>query len=134
MKPWREAVRVVLRRDDDILLVKHHKLAGYTLPGGGVEEGESVEQAVRREMREELSLCPQDFCIDFVSPRLHYYEYPDDDQPYRGQKETVVVATLNSKAQPVKDGHEILKVRFAPVEKIPYDELREAALQALKDD
>jgi 8-oxo-dGTP pyrophosphatase MutT (NUDIX family) len=47
-------------RDHCLLLIKHHFYADghnyWLLPGGGREEGESEEQAVCREMREETNL------------------------------------------------------------------------------
>ncbi len=51
-------VAVVLVRGEDILLVQHRK-AGRTywlVPGGGVEEGESLAAAACREVQEELGL------------------------------------------------------------------------------
>ena len=53
------AVSAAIVRDGKVLLVRRARnpaLGIYTLPGGGVETGETLMQAVTREVREETSL------------------------------------------------------------------------------
>jgi len=43
-----------IEREDGLLLVQHSYQKAWTLPGGWLEHGESIEEGTRREMREEF--------------------------------------------------------------------------------
>ncbi len=45
--------RVILIRDGEVLLVRHTYRPGWYFPGGGVDKGETLEGAARREAEEE---------------------------------------------------------------------------------
>ena len=52
-RPIRMGVRVVMIEDGKAWLVRHTYLPGWYLPGGGLKKWESLDQAARREAREE---------------------------------------------------------------------------------
>ncbi len=57
-EPPRLRVSAILHRGTQVLLVRHRKgdRDYWLLPGGGVEGGEQLEEALRRELREECDL------------------------------------------------------------------------------
>jgi len=46
-------VRAMMIQDDLVWLVRQTYMPGWFMPGGGVKRGETLEQAARREAREE---------------------------------------------------------------------------------
>ncbi len=52
----RDRATAVVRRDGLLLLVQDRGFRHFSLPGGGLQRGESAEQAVARELEEETGL------------------------------------------------------------------------------
>ena len=52
----RRRATVIAEQDGKVLLIKEKGASRYSLPGGGIEKGESVMEAALRELREETKL------------------------------------------------------------------------------
>jgi ADP-ribose pyrophosphatase YjhB (NUDIX family) len=66
---------VVIDAGGKVFLVRHSYVAGWHLPGGGVEAGETLVQALARELREEGNIEVVD------APQLHGVFYNPVDSP-----------------------------------------------------
>lgn len=62
----REGCRAVVKKDDKYLVVHVQKWDITTLPGGGLEEGETREECVKREVLEETGVEVQVLCKTVV--------------------------------------------------------------------
>jgi 8-oxo-dGTP diphosphatase len=110
-KPTVRAAALILA-DARLLLVRQHRQAGsyWLLPGGGVRFGESVAEAVTRELAEELGLD-----IDAGDPVALVESISDDMNGYPKHVVHVIVsARLAGQAQSVRLGGDpaILEARF----------------------
>ena len=52
-RKFRPSVRAIIIRDGKVLMIHSLKYDYYKFPGGGIEAGEGMEQALCREMAEE---------------------------------------------------------------------------------
>ena len=69
----RQAARAIVIKDDTLLVIHRNKYGKeyYTLPGGGIDGGETPEQAIMREMHEETGL-------EIALERLVFIEEPGE--------------------------------------------------------
>src|SRR4029453_6702349 len=104
---------LVIDEDGRIFLVKHSYVSGWHLPGGGVEAGETLVEAVARELQEEGN-------IDVTEPpRLHGMFFNDRDSR-RDHVALFVVREFPQSAAPVPD-HEIVAHGFFAIDAMPND-------------
>jgi 8-oxo-dGTP pyrophosphatase MutT (NUDIX family) len=104
---------LVLDGEGRVFLVKHSYVAGWHLPGGGVEKGETLLGALARELREEgnieLNATPKLHAIYFnrrISSRDHVALY--------------VVRSFQQTAPP-QPNHEIVAHGFFTMQNLPAD-------------
>ncbi|WP_448191706.1 NUDIX domain-containing protein [Azospirillum sp. sgz301742] len=113
-RPLTMGVRAIIidrRVDGDrVLLIRHSYIAGWHLPGGGVDKGETLVQAMKREVREEVGLT-----VESAAQPLGMYARLGS-----GASDHVALFVAESwSGTPKADGFEILDVAFFPLDRLP---------------
>jgi 8-oxo-dGTP diphosphatase len=107
-----------------IVLIERGKAPfGKAIPGGKVEYGETVENAVRREMMEEVNLN--------LSDLKQFHVYSDPSRDFRHH--SVEVAHVAKAYELPKAGDDAAQAFVVKLEDIPWSELAFDHAQVLKD-
>jgi ADP-ribose pyrophosphatase YjhB (NUDIX family) len=107
---------LILDGEGRVFLVKHSYMAGWHLPGGGVEEGETLLEALERELREEGNIEPS------APPVLHAVYF----NRRASRRDHVALYVLRSFRQtaPPQPNHEIVAHGFFATHELPHDTSR----------
>ena len=107
-KPVTNGVRILLVRENQILLVKHIYEDKWYIPGGLVEKGERLDEAVRREAMEEVGATLID--LRLFGAYSNFMESQSDH--------IAVFISQNFNLNGESD-HEIEKMAFFPLNDLP---------------
>lgn len=107
---------MVVNAAGEIFLVKHSYVAGWHLPGGGVEAGETLRDALGRELAEEGGIALAG------APVLHAVYYNPRDSR-RDHVALFVVRSFRQDALP-RPNHEIVAHGFFALDALPDDTTR----------
>ena len=114
-RPMTLGARVMLFNEGgEICLIKHGYVAGWQLPGGGVDAGETIGDAAIRELAEEAGFTPTEQLTLFA-----VY------QNQKASKRDHVALYVCRSAAPIIgfkiDGREIVDCQFFSPDKLPHD-------------
>ena len=104
---------VVLDRQNRVFLIRHTYVAGWHLPGGGVETGETTEEALRRELHEEACIV-----VD-GEPFTHGVFY--NSGASRRDHVVVYVIRAFTVTNEKKPDREIAEAGFFPLDSLPQE-------------
>ena len=104
---------VVLDGDGRVFLIKHSYAEGWQLPGGGVEAGETLREALARELAEEGN-------IELTGPPALHGIYFHPFYSNRDHVTIYVVRDFRQSAPPIPD-REIVAHGFFPLDGLPPD-------------
>jgi ADP-ribose pyrophosphatase YjhB (NUDIX family) len=96
-----------------VFLVRHSYVSGWHLPGGGVEAGETLTQALARELREEGN-------IELTAPPQLHGVFFNNRASRRDHVALFVVRAFRQTAAPVPD-REIRATGFFALDALPND-------------
>jgi len=127
-KRYRPNVAAILQRSDGKILVARRSdyPESWQFPQGGVGRDESAEEALRREVLEEVALPPDAYAIQ--ADRGGYrYEFPSgpDRRGFHGQEQTYFLCRLQSgaesKVDPKRGCGEFTDCRWVEVSCFPHE-------------
>lgn len=104
---------VVLNGDGRVFLIKHSYAEGWQLPGGGVEAGETLLEALARELAEEGN-------IELTGPPVLHGIYFHPFYSNRDHVTIYVVRNFRQTALP-RPNREIVAHGFFPLDALPAD-------------
>ena len=102
---------VVLDDASRVFLIRHTYVPGWHLPGGGVETGETTEEALRRELLEEA-------CIRIDAEPITHGVFFNSGASKRDHVVVYVVRTFTLVSEKIPD-REIAEAGFFPLTALP---------------
>ncbi|MFH1184153.1 MAG: NUDIX domain-containing protein [Chloroflexota bacterium] len=107
-RPLTFGVRVMMIRGGEVLLVRQTYLDGWFIPGGRIERGETLEQAARREAREEAGAELK--TMSLLGVYSNFKEWKSDHN---------VLFFSDDFTLSGGHDHEIAELRFFPLDSLP---------------
>ena len=109
-RPTTLGVRVMLVQSERVLLVRQTYVPGWFMPGGGVQRNETLEQAARREVREEVGAHMN--TLKLMGAYTNFGEHKSDHN---------ILFLCTDFSLTVQPNDEIAEARFFALDELPKD-------------
>ena len=100
-KRYRPNVAAILQRADGRVLIGQRSdfPESWQLPQGGVDEGETAEDALRREVLEEVGIEPDEYTVaEQTGPHRYDFPFGQDQRGFHGQEQFYFLCRLRDAA------------------------------------
>ncbi len=115
IRPMTLGARVMLFNErGEICLIRHGYVAGWQLPGGGVDRGETISAAAARELAEEAGFEP-------AEPMTLFAVYKNEKASMRDHVVLYICRAATPLAGFKVDGREIVACKFFSPDALPDD-------------
>ena len=105
-------VRAALIKDGTVILVRHSYVPGWYFPGGGVEVGENISEALHREVREEAG-------VALTAPATLFGIYRNAHADARDHVAFFVCREFEREQMALLPNNEIVACETFPVDRLP---------------
>ena len=113
----RLAIYGVHIKNNQVLLVRDMWAKHWEFPGGGIDEGETPEQALQRELMEETGLHLEKL-LEPLAVHESYFLGPDEPKPWKSKR---VLYSMDVEEGPLKhngNNEDVLEVKYIPVDEL----------------
>ncbi|MGB8817717.1 MAG: NUDIX domain-containing protein [Rhizobiaceae bacterium] len=112
-RPMTLGVRALVlnEKDDTVFLIRHTYVPGWQMPGGGVETGETLREALDKELMEEGNIR--------LTGTPHLFHIYFNRRMSRRDHVALFVCRSFDQISPKRPDHEIAESGFFPLDKLP---------------
>lgn len=113
----RNSVYGVHVKDKQILLVQDYWAKRWELPGGGIEEGETIKDALLREFEEETGLKIDEDIQELLKVQS-YFLAPRKEKPWKTKRTVYQVKVIGGVLQENINKLDVLQAKYFPIDAV----------------
>lgn len=103
--------------DGKVLLIQDPRSLRWELPGGGIEKGETIQEAVKREFIEEIGVTPLGEFI-FLTEWIEYFFNEPTQEAWRSKRKFYLIRTIEGSLLEHGNGDDSGIAKLVPVDKV----------------
>lgn len=128
----RTAAYGIYIKDNQLLLIQDTWSKLWELPGGGLEEGEGIEQGLQREFKEETGLTIAGE-MTFITKYSNYFLSTQIKEPWHATRIFYKVSVVDGELLKGSNGDDVIQAKFYTLDSLKHvamnEKIREIILQ-----